>query len=35
MFPAIGLVILLGMVFGGFAITGGQLGPVFLSLIHI
>ena len=34
MFPAIGLVILLGMVFGGFAITGGQLGPVFHAIPH-
>ncbi|WP_294237187.1 flagellar motor stator protein MotA [uncultured Sphingomonas sp.] len=34
MFPAIGLVILLGMVFGGFAITGGQLGPVFEAIPH-
>lgn len=34
MFPAIGLVILLGMVFGGFAITGGKLGPVFEAIPH-
>ncbi|WP_341209467.1 motility-associated protein, partial [uncultured Sphingomonas sp.] len=34
MFPAIGLVILLGMVFGGFAITGGNLGPVFHAIPH-
>ena len=34
MFPAIGLVILLGMVFGGFAITGGALGPVFEAIPH-
>ena len=27
MFPVIGLVVLLVMVFGGFAITGGALGP--------
>ena len=34
MFPAIGLVILLGMVFGGFAITGGNLEPVFEAIPH-
>ena len=34
MFPAIGLVILLGMVFGGFAITGGNLEPVFHAIPH-
>ena len=34
MFPAIGLVVLLGMVFGGFAITGGDLGPVFHAIPH-
>ncbi|WP_394653613.1 flagellar motor stator protein MotA [uncultured Sphingomonas sp.] len=34
MFPAIGLVVLLGMVFGGFAITGGALGPVFHAIPH-
>lgn len=32
MFPAIGLVVLLVMVFGGFAITGGALGPVMKAL---
>jgi chemotaxis protein MotA len=34
MFPAIGLVVLLGMVFGGFAITGGALGPVLEAIPH-
>jgi chemotaxis protein MotA len=34
MFPAIGLVILLAMVFGGFAITGGALGPVLHAVPH-
>lgn len=34
MIPAIGLVVLLLMVFGGFAITGGALGPVLHALPH-
>ena len=34
MFPAIGLVVLLAMVFGGFAITGGALGPVMHAIPH-
>ena len=34
MFPAIGLVVLFAMVFGGFAITGGALGPVFHAMPH-
>ena len=34
MFAAIGLVVLLGMVFGGFAFTGGALGPVMESIPH-
>lgn len=34
MFPAIGLVVLIGLVFGGFAITGGNLGPVMHALPH-
>ena len=34
MFPAIGLVILLVMVFGGFTITGGALGPVMEAIPH-
>ncbi len=34
MFAAIGLVVLLGMVFGGFAFTGGELGPVLHSIPH-
>ena len=34
MFPLIGLVILLGMVFGGFVFTGGALGPVMEAIPH-
>lgn len=34
MFAAIGLVVLLAMVFGGFAMTGGDLGPVMHALPH-
>ncbi|HET9510105.1 MAG TPA: flagellar motor stator protein MotA [Sphingomonas sp.] len=34
MFVAIGLVVLLGMVFGGFVITGGALGPVLHAVPH-
>ena len=34
MFAAIGLVVLFLMVFGGFAITGGNLGPVFHAIPH-
>ena len=34
MFAGIGLVILLLMVFGGFALTGGDLGPVMHALPH-
>ncbi|MBN2973612.1 flagellar motor stator protein MotA [Roseomonas aeriglobus] len=34
MFVAIGLVVLLAMVFGGFAITGGALGPVLHAVPH-
>jgi len=34
MFPAIGLVVLIVMVFGGFAFTGGSLGPVLHALPH-
>ena len=34
MFAAIGLVVLLGMVFGGFAITGGDLEPVLHAVPH-
>ena len=34
MFAAIGLVVLLGMVFGGFAITGGHLEPVLEAIPH-
>lgn len=34
MFVAIGIVILLAMVFGGFALTGGALGPVMHAIPH-
>ena len=34
MFAAIGIVILIVMVFGGFALTGGALGPVLHALPH-
>ena len=34
MFVAVGIVILLVMVFGGFAITGGALGPVMHAIPH-
>lgn len=34
MFPIIGLVVLFAMVFGGFAITGGALGPVLEAIPH-
>ena len=34
MFAVIGIVILIVMVFGGFAITGGALGPVMHALPH-
>ena len=34
MFPAIGVVVLLLMVFGGFTITGGALGPVMHAIPH-
>ena len=34
MYAAIGIVILFVMVFGGFAITGGALGPVFEAIPH-
>ena len=34
MFVAIGLVVLLLMVFGGFAFTGGALGPVMHAIPH-
>jgi chemotaxis protein MotA len=34
MFPIIGLVVLLAMVFGGFALTGGALGPVLGAVPH-
>lgn len=34
MFPAIGLIVLIAMVFGGFALTGGNLMPVLEALPH-
>ena len=34
MFAGIGIAVLFGMVFGGFAITGGALGPVFEAIPH-
>jgi chemotaxis protein MotA len=34
MFLAIGLAVLLVMVFGGFALTGGSLGPVLAAMPH-
>src|ERR1700712_2654193 len=34
MFPAIGLIVLISMVFGGFALTGGNLIPVMEALPH-
>jgi chemotaxis protein MotA len=34
MFAAIGLVVLLGMVFGGFAFTGGDLEPIMHAVPH-
>lgn len=34
MFPAIGIVILIVMVFGGFALTGGALRPVMSAVPH-
>jgi chemotaxis protein MotA len=34
MFPAIGVVVVLVMVFGGFLITGGALGPVLHAIPH-
>ncbi|WP_188237415.1 flagellar motor stator protein MotA [Sphingopyxis sp. LK2115] len=34
MFPVIGIVVLILLVFGGFALTGGNLGPVLHALPH-
>ncbi len=34
MYAAIGMVILIVMVFGGFALTGGALGPVMHAIPH-
>ena len=34
MFPVIGVVVLIAMVFGGFAITGGALGPIMEAIPH-
>src|SRR3546814_13003050 len=34
MLAAIGLIVLFAMVFGGFALTGGHLGPVMHAIPH-
>ena len=34
MFAIVGIIVLLVMVFGGFAFTGGNLGPVMEALPH-
>ncbi|BBB13765.1 flagellar motor stator protein MotA [Sphingopyxis sp. FD7] len=34
MFPVVGIVVLILLVFGGFALTGGNLGPVLHALPH-
>lgn len=34
MFPAVGVVVVLVMVFGGFLVTGGALGPVLFAIPH-
>ncbi len=34
MFPVVGIVVLILLVFGGFALTGGNLGPVMHALPH-
>ena len=34
MLPAVGIIILLVLVFGGFALTGGALGPVMAAVPH-
>src|SRR3546814_14434950 len=34
MFPVIGIVVLILLVFGGFALTGGNLAPVLEALPH-
>lgn len=34
MFPVVGIVVLIVLVFGGFALTGGNLGPVMHALPH-
>src|SRR3546814_12520780 len=34
MLAAIGLIVLFAMVFGGFALTGGHLGPVLHGIPH-
>ena len=34
MLGLLGVVVLFGMVFGGFALTGGALGPVFEGIMH-
>ena len=34
MFPVVGIVVLLLLVFGGFALTGGNFGPGMHALPH-
>ena len=34
MFPVIGIVVLIALVFGGFALTGGNLAPVLEAMPH-
>ena len=34
MYAVVGIVVLLVMVFGGFALTGGALGPVMAAVPH-
>ena len=34
MFPVVGIIVLILLVFGGFALTGGNLGPVMHALPH-
>ena len=34
MLPAVGVLVVLVMVFGGFTITGGALGPVLHAIPH-
>ncbi|MEM1197526.1 MAG: motility-associated protein, partial [Pseudomonadota bacterium] len=32
MFAAIGIVVLIGLVFGGFILAGGSMGPILAAL---